>query len=200
VTTLSPTDVAAVIKQVAASHNDNLSKISLATATSIVMAESSGDTLITHKNNDGSIDRGMWQFNDKAHPTLSDTQAFDPVASTEYAYTISKGFTVDGMKAVWHDGKGKPSKGLDGAYVLITARQLGIDLGGSPLDTVSTAANSVFSAVTPDWVSSAGKVLGNLLNGTWWKRIGIGALGVIIVLIALILLFGKDVEKGISPV
>ena len=55
---------------------------SLITGITIVLAESGGDTTITHRNVNGSIDRGMWQWNDRAHPEVSDACAFNPACAT----------------------------------------------------------------------------------------------------------------------
>lgn len=55
------------------------------TAVCVVLAESSGYTQATNVNTDGSIDRGLWQINSKAHPQVTEAQAFDPVFSTAYA-------------------------------------------------------------------------------------------------------------------
>lgn len=54
-------------------------------AVSVCIAESNGYADATHTNPDGSIDRGLWQINNKAHPTVSDKVAFDPWESTAYA-------------------------------------------------------------------------------------------------------------------
>jgi hypothetical protein len=38
----------------------------------------------THSNDNGSIDRGLYQINNKAHPEVTDEQAFDPEFSTKF--------------------------------------------------------------------------------------------------------------------
>lgn len=62
---------------------------SQATGIAIIAAESGRDPAATHVNTDGSVDRGLWQINSKAHPEVTDAQAFDPVQATVAAFTIS---------------------------------------------------------------------------------------------------------------
>lgn len=53
----------------------------------IAVAECEGGITIpnaTRKNTDGSIDRGIYQWNDKYHPEITDTMAFDPKTATEF--------------------------------------------------------------------------------------------------------------------
>lgn len=59
----------------------------------ICQAESGRDPNAKHVNTDGSIDRGIWQINDKAHPDVTDATAYDPVLATRAALSISKGGT-----------------------------------------------------------------------------------------------------------
>jgi len=59
----------------------------------IAQAESSLDTQATHTNSDGSIDRGILQINDKYHPEVSSTCAFDPACSFQAGYRISSSGT-----------------------------------------------------------------------------------------------------------
>jgi hypothetical protein len=42
----------------------------LQVAVAIALAESGGDPDAVHHNADGSVDRGVWQINDRAHPDL----------------------------------------------------------------------------------------------------------------------------------
>lgn len=45
----------------------------------------------------------------------------------------------------------------------------------------------------PSWATSAGKLLGELGSSTFWKRVGIGGLGVLLLIIALVLMLRHDV-------
>lgn len=44
-------------------------------------------------NPGGGNDRGMWQWNDKAHPEITDADAYDPQRATAWAARKSAGFT-----------------------------------------------------------------------------------------------------------
>lgn len=60
-------------------------------AVSVAIAEGNGYTRATHVNSDGSVDRGIWQINSKAHPTMSEADCFDPVKATAYARKLYEG-------------------------------------------------------------------------------------------------------------
>lgn len=68
----------------------------LTTAVAVMTAESGRYTRAWHENvgDDGvvaSIDRGLYQLNDKAHPSMSEAAAYHPVRNAEYAYRLSNG-------------------------------------------------------------------------------------------------------------
>ena len=75
---------------------------------SIVCAESGRNPLAKHVNTDGSIDRGLWQINDKAHPDVTDQAAYDPVQATAAAFSISHQGTDYGAWSTWNNGAYKP--------------------------------------------------------------------------------------------
>ncbi len=71
-----------------------LSNSDVAKGVAIVEAESSHDARATHENDEssgdfaGSVDRGLWQINDKAHPEVTDEMAFNPIQATKEAVRI----------------------------------------------------------------------------------------------------------------
>src|SRR5215469_3425561 len=65
----------------------------LATAVAIAMAESALNPNATNVNTDGSVDRGLWQINNAAHPDVSDSSAFNPVTAAQGMLSISNGGT-----------------------------------------------------------------------------------------------------------
>lgn len=83
----------------------------LVTAVSIAWAESGFNPAATHTNSDGSIDRGIFQINNRAWPNIPDSVAFDPAQAAKAVFAMSGG-TVDGLKAIWHDAQGNLSKGF----------------------------------------------------------------------------------------
>ena len=65
----------------------------LATAVAIAMAESGLNPNATNVNTDGSVDRGLWQINNAAHPDVSDSSAFNPATAAQDMLNISNGGT-----------------------------------------------------------------------------------------------------------
>lgn len=73
-----------------------------ANVTAVALAESGGDPNATNVNTDGSRDRGLYQINDKYHPEVSDTCAYDPVCSAKAAYSISnRGTSFSPWNSPW---------------------------------------------------------------------------------------------------
>lgn len=62
-------------------------------AAAIAMAESGLQANATHLNTDGSIDRGLFQINNRAHPEVSDSCAFNLQCAAQAAFKISNGGT-----------------------------------------------------------------------------------------------------------
>lgn len=60
-----------------------LYKISPELGIAVATAESNLNSKCINKNTNGTIDRGLFQWNDKYHPEITDTMAFDPQKSTQ---------------------------------------------------------------------------------------------------------------------
>ncbi len=61
----------------------------LENAIRIVLGESGGNAhAINRANKNGTTDRGLWQFNDRAFPGVLDATAFDPVKATAAARAV----------------------------------------------------------------------------------------------------------------
>lgn len=58
-------------------------------ATAVALGESDGVVHATHSNDDGSIDRGIWQINSKAWPMYSSSCVFDPACNAGAMADIS---------------------------------------------------------------------------------------------------------------
>lgn len=97
-TTLSAAQIAADLSAQGAPSG------SLSTMTAIALAESGGNTQATHTNTDGSIDRGLFQINNRWHPDVTDACAFDPVCATQAALKISNGGTSFGAWSTYTSG------------------------------------------------------------------------------------------------
>jgi hypothetical protein len=59
------------------------------TARAVALAESGGDPHARNVNTDGSVDRGLFQINSKAHPEVSDACAYNVFCATKAALRIS---------------------------------------------------------------------------------------------------------------
>lgn len=63
----------------------------LTQAVAIMCAESGRKSLAFYVNSNLSVDRGLFQINDRAHPLVTDEKAFDPIFNVAYAYRLAGG-------------------------------------------------------------------------------------------------------------
>lgn len=167
---------------------------------SIAMAESGGNPKarnVNHKpgkEDDGSVDRGLYQFNNYWNPEISDADAYDPVKATHWAFIKSNG---------WKNFKPwTNSKGLNFDFKQKVGLAIINPAGGGGItgwidaatDTSETGREAIADTLVP-WAEGLAALLTNLVDPEWWKRIGIGALGVIILIVALVVIFAKPVEN-----
>jgi hypothetical protein len=218
--TLDITEVAWLAHEVFAKNGGVAGLASAAVATAIVMGESGGNTGARRDasaNPLGGNDRGLWQFNDDAHPDISDDIAYDAYGSFRAAYRVSdKGTDWTCWAIARPDGKGKcasyaannPRRSLDLAAARAAladrrnpAAKL-IEAGHSPLyldgpyigtdsatDVAVSAVNGALGAwrgIT-SWTEGATKLLGNITDASWWRRLGIGAIGIALIYVAVII-------------
>lgn len=93
-------------------------------AVAIAMAESSGNAQARGTNTDGSIDRGLWQINNRANPQVSDSCAYDPLCSARAAYKISAGGTNWGPWTTFHNNAYLAYLGATGDYRYFSDRPI----------------------------------------------------------------------------
>jgi hypothetical protein len=160
-------------------------------AVAIMLAESGGIPNAYNTNKGGSApgshDRGLAQWNDVAFPWITDAEAFDPAACISYMYYVSGHFKQ------WGPWVG--SRGLDNtsdAYKLAAATDKNRSGIATPADDPLTGlAVAVGTTLTKldlgDLIALAGKALQALTTATFWRRFGIGALGVLLVIFAVVL-------------
>lgn len=221
-TIMTAPQLASLMQEVASKHSMTLTPTQEVLGVSIMLAESSGDTTAVNQNSDGSLDRGLWQWNNKAWPQITDAIAYDPVASTEMAYAQTNGFTPTSFAAIWHDSNGNLSKGLSAPNIETTAQVLNIDptnihvpVGASghadggrglpdlgPAIVASTGLTGLIfeglSGGLSSWSDIAklvGSLLSHILSVDFWKRVGIIVLAITIIIGALILIFRDDITK-----
>jgi hypothetical protein len=70
----------------------------------IALAESGGNTTARGHNSNGSVDRGLWQFNSHAHPEVSDAEADNPASAAAAAYRVSSHGTNWHQWATYNSG------------------------------------------------------------------------------------------------
>lgn len=191
--------------------------------TAIVYRESRGNPKARRdasQNSAGGNDRGLWQWNDKWNPEISDTDAYDPVKATEWAYKKSNGFTDFGP---WKGASITPDTlriavkaavdaGYSAAGLFKITEPIPVsasdpvkggtigdtpwyeDVGVAVADGVASVKDKLFG-----WAEALGTLLSALIDPSWWKRIGVGVLGVAVVIGALVLMFGQSVNDAVNP-
>lgn len=217
--TLTPLEIWQLAYTEAKKHPDprNSAAIRSTFATAVAIRESGGDTAAyrdASKNKNGGNDRGLYQINSKWHPEVSDATAYDPVLATAAAYTIS----IDKETGVGF----KNWEAWDGAKLGVAELRLAQDaardaghnvfigaLSSPPddgfFDSVTDAAVDIYEAGSDvvDAVTAPydliRKFLSFITSADWWKRIGLGALGVVLVGVAIVLLFAKDATESVTP-
>lgn len=199
-------------------HGNNI--IGFIVGTSITLRESGGCPHAyrdASKNPAGGNDRGIVQFNSKAFPNITDVQAFDPVQAISLAYDNSNGFTK------WKPWSGKPLDPAQLDVALQASKDAGFNYGGTgeklwtaikptwgsgqagetavapPIDQAKDAVGGIVDGIT-SWADGLTKFLSILVDPTFWKRLGIGTLGLGVIIIALLLVFGKSAAETAAPI
>lgn len=140
-------------------------------AAAIAMAESHGVIGATHKNSDGSIDNGLWQINNKAHPQFTQEQLLsNPDYNAQAAVAVYKS-----------SGWGAWTTFQSGAYkqYLKTASSTSISYGGPNGGMVrpggdSKKSGSNISSAYQQLVTTSRKEQGSPIDNTllapfkWW--------------------------------
>lgn len=212
-----PVEVYKIIKQVAVA-NGVTSIWPIVEGTSIVLRESGGDAKAyrdASKNKNGGNDRGWWQINSKAYPDVPDSVCYDPVQSTQWVFATSKGFT-DWTSWKTSSGSG-PRSGRNWAVALDAAVSAGdgdslgsagtpvsigdaVDAVGAIPALATDSIGSTLGGAFLSWTDALGKFLSSLISPEWWKRIGIAAIGVFVIILGLILMFGKTAVQTVGSV
>lgn len=181
------------------------------TAIAIIQAESGGNSAARNVNTDGSIDRGLWQINNKAHPEVSDACAFNPECSTLAALRISnqgKNFTpwttfVSGayQKFLQAGGSTVPAPNADSGF-------LGTGIGSpsglpnplSSISDISSALSAFFNFLTDiqTWIR-IGKALGGAVLLIMGLRTLTGSNGLPTVPTPIVIRESKKAEKKTEP-
>ncbi len=142
----------------------------------IAMRESSGETTATNKNRNGTTDYGLWQIN-SVHKELLDAHQpwSSPDQNFRMAATLYQGRNGDFTD--WTSYK-------DGTYAPFLPQATiawgNPDTSAAQGNPISDAANTTYSAAT-----ATGEFLATLTKSETWIRIGMGAAGVLLLIIAV---------------
>jgi hypothetical protein len=206
----TPDEIYAILKAEAAKHGD-VSWPNVAKGTYIVLRESGGNAKAfrpASENPAGGNDRGWWQFNSKAFPDVSDILAYDPVASTAKAWTVSDGFTQWGPWTTSRDPEFKSNVDAHKKAGEAAARAGDLFSGGNFDDFLDLPIFGPAGGLIGDagsaildigsWTDGLTKLIGVIMDETFWKRIGIGALAVLILVGALVLFFRSSATSIVA--
>jgi hypothetical protein len=177
-------------------------------AAAIMFAESGGDTDARCFNINGpdgrptcsatgpagprGVDRGVWQWNSKAHPEITDLAAFDPDVATEFAYIKSNAYTTFGP---WSKSRGMDK--ASPAYKTVAAAFEGT-LGTVVDDTPGGAFVDNLGSNLVGWADALGRLLSNLISPAFWRRIGIGVLGSSLIVAAVLVIARGSLGAGLG--
>lgn len=161
-------------------------------AGAIIFAESKGRVGATHKNSDGSIDRGLMQINSVHSQYDADKLVHDAGYNVAAGHEIWK--AAGGSFSPWTtyktqayktylDSKGRLRPGLANFPVLNSegglVGQIG-DVATAPLDAAEGAVNAA-----TDGVNAIADVVKSLANASTWARLGKGWLGGVFVVLGV---------------
>lgn len=180
------------------------------TATAVVLGESGGNTQAENRNNaDGSIDRGLWQINSvhlksATNPEgITAAEMFELDASSRYALRLSKGGTDFNPWTVTRSRRFgdllAQARAVQGAEPMLVrnaddARESAVDQIGRVAGGAVDAAGNAIGAVTGgvgDVLGFLAKALALLVSPDFWRRVGYGAAGLVLIYLGLAAIFGR---------
>lgn len=137
-------------------------------AVAVIMAESGGDPQATHTNSNGSVDRGLWQINSVHIQSgqISESQCFDPDASSDFAYRLSHGGQDFSAWSTAQPG-GKAYQLLPGVAKQLGAKPVSgfekgaLDVASDPTKLLTDPVQAAVGAVLSPIFSSVGSFLVN---------------------------------------
>lgn len=156
-------------------------------AVAIMLAESGGIPNAYNTNVGGSApgshDRGLPQWNDQSFSWITDIEAFAPPESVSLMYYVSKHFTD---WSPWHGSRGLDN-GSDPYKTAAAADKARTGIAVPTDDPVTGAAVSVATFSASDLWPLLVKIAGVLTSGAFWRRFGVGALGVLLIVVAVVM-------------
>lgn len=193
-----------------------------AVAVALVMAESggrSGAERPESQNPMGGRDRGWWQLNSKAFPQVPDSVAFRPLKASEWVFDHSEG---GNDFSCWGYRFNPPRSSIEKCPNYRKNQQRSLDLASaraavarvkdmpnndplalSAVSKLVAASTTSQDTVTPnpgipgmaglsDLISQAWRILSRLGDPAFWRRIGMGWLGLVLIVFAVVLVVGAQ--------
>lgn len=188
----------------------------------LVMAESggrSGAERPESQNPLGGRDRGWWQLNSKALPQVSDATAFRPLLASQWVFDFTEG---GNDFSCWGYRFNPPRSSIEKCPNYRKNEQRSLDLSAaraavlkvkdmknddpialSAVGKLLAASTTSQDTVTPnpgipglagltDLIRAAWKVLASIGDPAFWKRVGLGWLGAVLVVLAVVLVVASQ--------
>lgn len=189
----------------------------IATATAVAFAESGGNPSASHRNTNGSTDYGLWQINTIHGSLLNQGDRNNPMDNAKMAYTVWQ--RAGGKWSPWATYNSQRYRTYLPQATLAAGNPTPATTGPTPQSPAGTGATAeggatAPAATDPAAAQSAGildtlgslaqsfgaipKIIGTLLSGGLWLRVGAFIAGGILIMFSLIRLSGAETAvKGL---
>lgn len=176
----------------------------LPTAVAIALAESGGKSVKGGPNGDGTYDYGVWQINTVHSSLLASGDWSDINVNARMAYTLYHARGDNFTDWATYNGRiPKYLTFLPGAEAVVkTANPATGAVDLSPPFTLPTVPTPTSIASSIPGVAQLGKAASYLTDGGIWRRIGIGYLGYMLIIVGIVFLLAqsKTVQGVVSTV
>jgi hypothetical protein len=156
-------------------------------AVAVALAESSGRT---DAIGDGGASIGLWQIHMPSHPRFTKGELLTPGGNARAMMAVSGGGANWRPWTMYRNGTYKqyldPAGSLSGPVIS------GI---GEVVDTAQDAAKATSGALR-----ILGDAIGTLTDPAWWKRLGVGAAGILLLLVAGVFLIRSLVVDTVGKI
>ncbi len=176
------------------------SGLSLVTVIAIARAESGLNPNAQNTNTDGSLDRGILQFNSRWHPEVTDSCAYNVNCAFQAAYRVSNQGRDFSPWATYTNKQYAQYLSNTGALTGVTIpdslMQIQNQAQGNALKQIPVVG-SIVGAVqgVTDPLASLTGTLNTLTNPTTWVRVGLFLGAIVIVIIGFTIVASGEMSK-----